>query len=195
MNALTIKEAKSEGLKRYFTGVACPYGHVAERIVSTRACSECTRGKKHKWIKENPEKVNAQKRSWRDRNIDHARELNLANQKLHRDSANRRNRKWLAANREQSNKASKDWAVRHPEKRASIAAKRRAAELKQLPAWADLGWIGMIYCAAEVVRRSGFDVHVDHVIPLQGKTVSGLHVHNNLQILEAKANQSKANHF
>lgn len=30
-------------VKRYFTGEACPYGHVAERLVSTDKCVECSR--------------------------------------------------------------------------------------------------------------------------------------------------------
>ena len=149
------------------------------------------------WRKQNPQKVNAQKRSWRSRNVEHARALNLANQKKNRASANARNRKWRAAHREQANANSARWARENKAKATAKSNRYRAAQLRATPKWADHEAIGMIYRAAEVIRTSGFDVHVDHVVPLQSKVVSGLHVHNNLRIISARANQSKSNqlHF
>ena len=68
----------------------------------------------------------------------------------------------------------------------------RKAELKRklrMPVWADQKKIDEIY-------RNKPDGHeVDHIIPLSGKTVSGLHVHNNLQYLPKQENRLKSNRF
>lgn len=187
--------AIKEGNTRYYTGKTCPRGHLSERMVSTRACCACASEKKAEWIKANPEKVNAQKRSWRDANLEHARALNLANQKLHRDSANARTRKYYKLHREELSVRKAEWAKANPAIGAAKTARYLAAKRHQVPAWADHDAIELIYRAADVICTSGFDVHVDHVIPLQGKLVRGLHVHNNLAIIQANANRSKSNHF
>lgn len=75
-------------------------------------------------------------------------------------------------------------------------AMRRAKFTKQLPPWADSGSIKLIYRQAkEATERTGIKHHVDHIIPLTGKLVSGLHVHTNLQVVKASENLRKHNHF
>jgi hypothetical protein len=75
---------------------------------------------------------------------------------------------------------------------------RKAKKLQRTPSWLNSGhWFEMEsiykYCAA--LRSIGFDYEVDHIVPLQGKNVSGLHVPWNLQLLTASENASKGNRF
>jgi hypothetical protein len=80
---------------------------------------------------------------------------------------------------------------------AARTAKRRAQKLKATPAWLtshqhDL--IKMFYEAAGALAAEfGRTVHVDHIIPLKGKNVSGLHVPWNLQVMFGDENSSKSN--
>jgi len=66
---------------------------------------------------------------------------------------------------------------------------REIAESRQCPKWADRAKIREIY----VNRPDGH--HVDHVIPLRGKLVSGLHVESNLQYLPIAENMKKHNTY
>ena len=80
-------------------------------------------------------------------------------------------------------------------KNAAYATKRRAVKLQQQPAWADQDAIDFVYFSAQVIKDAfgGVAPHVDHIVPLQGKYVRGLHVAENLQLLAAKANKQKSN--
>ena len=66
---------------------------------------------------------------------------------------------------------------------------REIAESRQTPKWADRSKIREIYANCP----EGY--HVDHIIPLRGKIVSGLHIETNWQYLPAKENMRKHNTF
>ena len=71
---------------------------------------------------------------------------------------------------------------------AIYSAEKRKAIRLATPPWADMEKIQAIYIHARVLGMT-----VDHIIPLRGKNVSGLHVENNLQILPFHENRRKSN--
>jgi hypothetical protein len=82
---------------------------------------------------------------------------------------------------------------------AAAAAKRRAIKLNRTPSWItsdDLWIINEAHkLAAMRTKIIGIKFHVDHIIPLQGKLVSGLHVPSNIQVIPGSLNVSKHNKF
>lgn len=78
----------------------------------------------------------------------------------------------------------------------AITRKYQASKLKKTPAWltqSDIFEIECIYKYCSALRSIGLEYEVDHIIPLQGKDVSGLHVPTNLQVIHRTQNRSKHN--
>ena len=71
--------------------------------------------------------------------------------------------------------------------------KDRAARKKRLPKWLTSSDIKQMNTMYEIAKMLG--VHVDHIIPLQGKNVSGLHVPSNLQLMLPSDNCAKKNKY
>lgn len=114
---------------------------------------------------------------------------NFRNVPKHREGRDRRNREYAAAHKPKLRKYMQEWQRSNRGKVSHYASKRRAALLERTPPWADLDAIAAFYEACP----EGY--HVDHIIPLQGKCVSGLHVLNNLQYLTKARNHSKNNKY
>lgn len=88
--------------------------------------------------------------------------------------------------------ADKNWKhgkSRTSEYRYGYARKAGLKRKLRVPLWADHDKIDEMYRN----RPKGYEV--DHIIPLNGKTVSGLHVHTNLQYLPSEENKLKSNSY
>ena len=76
-------------------------------------------------------------------------------------------------------------------------ARRHAAKLQRTPKWItseQRKQIEHVYREAKMLEvETGIKHHVDHIIPLQGKNVSGLHVPENLRVITATENRRKYN--
>jgi 5-methylcytosine-specific restriction endonuclease McrA len=77
------------------------------------------------------------------------------------------------------------------------ATRRRLLVIDQAkPSWANAQDVLQIYKFSEVLTKStGIEYQVDHIVPLRGKTVCGLHTQANLQVISAKANLQKGNRW
>lgn len=101
-----------------------------------------------------------------------------------------RNIEWRQENREWVQQYNRQYRIDNPET-VALARKLRETSLKQqCPSWADKLAIKAIYQQAKTLG-----LEVDHIIPLQGKTVCGLHVENNLQLLTRADNRIKSNKY
>lgn len=164
----TRKEALLSGSVRYFTGKPCINGHIEERTAIKGMCCQCQRDTQSKlW-----------KNGLRWDQLDSTRKTVAA-------------RKWTANNPDKKAKKNLEWRVKNRAKHNAHAAKRRAIKIQRTPSWSDKEQISMWYEVADVLSRGGVKFHVDHIIPLQGKTVCGFHSHDNLQILPWHENLKK----
>ena len=100
------------------------------------------------------------------------------------------------ANREKKAKYAKKYYEENKGDYYIRRGKARAARLQRTPPWADMSAIAEFYVEAKRLEElTGIQFHVDHIVPLQGELVSGLHVPANLQLLPAHENLSKSNSF
>jgi hypothetical protein len=104
-----------------------------------------------------------------------------------------------AANAVAAKEAARQYRVENPAKINAWSRKHQLSKRMQTPHWLTLDEHWMIEQAYELAvlrtKLFGFAWQVDHVIPLQGKLVSGLHTPYNLQVIPAKHNRSKSNQF
>jgi hypothetical protein len=164
------------------------------------------------WSRKNRDRINQKARDCYARNIEKERARNKAKRtpeyiakKNERSKQRYRERreeflKWHAeyrdSNREKVRARKRAWMKANRGYARAICAKWNAAKYRACPVWVDMKAIVAIYKeAVRLTRETGIKCDVDHIVPLQGKTVSGLHVPWNMQILTRSDNARKGNRF
>jgi len=135
----------------------------------------------------NKEKITKVKKEYYLKNKETIKEKVRLYKLLNPDKIKKKNKIYILKNKEKRNKYNKEYSSRNPHIQNAINAKRYAFKLNATPKFANLKKIREIY------KNCPKGYHVDHIVPLQGKEVCGLHVEWNLQYLTPSENSSKSN--
>ena len=177
-------------------------------------CKKCDALRAAEWRKANPGKMKEQGRrkwenmpedkraeyreslrKWTEENKERRKEYSKQYHIKNKEKINERARKWVEENPDRQRERTARYHAENPEKATFRSRKRRDGLANRRPCWADEEAIKAIYKQAADFRAAGIDVEVDHIYPLQGEFVSGLHCAENLQIIPARENRSKQNRY
>lgn len=190
---------------------ACRVCTAAQAKAYRAANAEKLRAASAAYREENRESHNAKSRAWAAK----TREKYRAAQKAYRDANpekhRQRHKDWRAENPEYFHAYERARAAdayvrnllyrfRDPAawraRSAEYSRIRKAHEGKACPPWADRRKIRDIYLLCQIMTEAtGVPHEVDHIIPLRGKNICGLHIETNLQILPASVNRAKGNRY
>lgn len=110
-----------------------------------------------------------------------------------RASLAERSRNWRIEHPERARDTNYRYRTTNPDRMCALWAFRRASKAQRTPRWLSKYHKDQIKAVYKEAREQG--LVVDHIIPLNGKHVSGLHVPWNLQLLTAAANLRKSNTY
>lgn len=161
------------------------------------------------YYKKNKAKIKKYIKQWQK---DNPEKIKIYREKEDRQLTIERSRKWYRENHKRALKTRKKYRDKNKKKKKlydkwyreqnrgltnSIKKRYKLAKKHRTPKWLtkqQKNEIDKFYILAYTkTQETGIEHHVDHIIPLQGKNVSGLHVPWNLQVITAKRNRNKSN--
>lgn len=144
--------------------------------------SDAYRQRAAEWQKNNPDSYKLRKETYFSRDDVKA-------------ASRARTRKWTAENKGRKREMDLEFKAKNPAKVTSYKARYRAARRQATPPWLTEFHIAQIEAVYEQARRlsqeTGVPHDVDHIVPLAGKVVSGLHVPWNLRAIPKVANNRR----
>jgi len=188
--------ALERGFRHYFTGRPCVRGHIYERRTDNKRCVLCNRlcenrrradpvqraarkeYDRQRWILKR-EQIQARVRAYNAKNAERLAEMKRAYWVANFDRLKERRKEWVEKNRH---------VIRE------LNAARKKQIVRATPPWVDRSAIREVYEEADrLTADTGILHHVDHIVPLQGETVCGLHVPWNLRAIPWVENVRKKN--
>jgi 5-methylcytosine-specific restriction endonuclease McrA len=140
-----------------------------------------------------------QNKDYYEKNKEHLRADANKRYAKNKEKMNERRRAWYANNKNRQLQTHTVWVEKNRGKINAYSMNRFAIKKQRTPSWLtdiDLWIMEEIYdLAAKRTVVTGIKWEVDHIVPLQGKTVSGLHVPWNLQVVPIQYNRQKYNKF
>jgi len=150
-----------------------------------------------KWRERNPGAQGAADAAWYKANRAKKLAADKARREVNIEAFLQRERESYVRNKEAKKERHRRWAQENPDRIRGYAARRREAIKQQTPPWLtddDIEAIIAVYRKAKTIEfHTGEPHHVDHIVPLKGRRVCGLHVPWNLQCLPKLQNLSKSN--
>lgn len=204
----TMQVCKCCGSEKSFSEF---YKHPNTKSGLDSSCKVCRLAKVAARYNEKANEILAYNKMYRETNKSDISEQRKQYRALNASDIAQRKREAYLSDIDRQREIRKEWQRSNPEKVATRNAKwkksnadkvllstlRRLQHIKQAtPTWADEFFIGEAYHIAKVREKMlGGKWHVDHIVPLRGNDVCGLHVHNNLQVIPAQVNLKKSNSF
>lgn len=162
-------------------------------------CKSCLNEYNATWSKKNLSYRTEYKRQYVKDNKDHIKYINKLYQEKNKEKLLEQNKKYYAKHPEKRKQYYRKYAKKNTAKIAALKNKRYCSKMNRTPKWLtlqDLYQIETFYKEAQrLTKETGIQYHVDHIVPLQGKEVSGLHVPWNLQVILATENLKKRNKY
>lgn len=177
----TPKAAAELGVAFYFTGKACPRGHIDKRRAKSAVCNACQKENAAKYLEKRP-----------DKKVQYKREHSKAYYTRNKQAIIDRAVEWGRSNRERRKPTLERWVRNNPEAKRAQAERRRARKAGASGSFSSADVLRLkslqreLCAVCHISLVHGYEI--DHILPL---VLGGTNHPRNLQLLCMSCNRSK----